>query len=263
MTVRLDVELVRRGLVRSRAEAVRAIAEGRVRISGTPASKPSRPVREDDELVVTSPEPWVARSAHKLVAALERFGVDPTGRLCLDIGASTGGFTQVLLSRGAREVIALDVGHGQLVPELRGDPRVRVVEGVNARELDAASLVALTGVTEPPTLVVVDVSFIPLALVLPAVARVLATDGVVIALIKPQFEVGRTSVRDGLVRERSLRIDAVRRVLHAAAPLGLGTAGVGPSPIEGGAGNREYLCLLHAGASEDPTEWESRLEALD
>lgn len=262
MTPRLDAELVRRGLARSRGEAVRAVLDGRVRIDGTVATRPAQKADAAVELEIVDPEPWVARSAHKLVAALDAFGVDPSGRLCLDIGASTGGFTQVLLDRGARAVVALDVGHGQLVDELRRDPRVRTLEGVNARELTAASLAELSGLDEAPSLVVVDVSFIPLRLVLPAVVDVLAGSGQAIALVKPQFEVGRSGVRRGIVGDRDRRLDAVRGVMRSATDSGLDTAGVIASPLPGASGNREYLCAFRPGAPRDPVTWESRLSDL-
>ena len=259
---RLDAELVRRGLVRSRARAREALEEGRVLVDGRMATTAGRRIRPDAELAVLDPDPWVARSAHKLSAALDRFAIAVRGRLCLDVGASTGGFTQVLLERGAREVIALDVGHGQLVPALRADPRVRTVEGANARELDRARLAELAGTAARPELIVVDVSFIPLALVLPALVRVLTEGGEVIALIKPQFEVGRAGIREGVVTERSLRHDAVRAVLRAAAEHGLRTRGLMDSPMLGVSGNREYLTWLAPLGGGDPTEWEDPITAL-
>lgn len=262
MTTRLDAELVRRGLARSRAEAVRAVLDGRVRVGGRVASRPAQGVDAVVELEILDPEQWVARSAHKLVAALDAFGVDPAGRLCLDIGASTGGFTQVLLARGAREVIALDVGHGQLVDDLRRDPRVRSLEGVNARGLSAPSLARLSGIDEAPTLVVVDVSFIPLGLVLPAVVAVLDGSGEAIALVKPQFEVGRSGVRRGIVADRDRRHEAVRGVIASAAACGLGTTGLIASPLPGASGNREYLCAFRPGQAREPTGWEPTLAQL-
>jgi len=259
---RLDAALVRRGLARSRALAVAAIAEGRVRIDGAPATKPASRVAPDAVLTVEGDERWVSRSAGKLDAALEAFAVDPAGRLVLDVGASTGGFTQVLLERGAREVIALDVGHGQLVPGLRADPRVRVVEGVNARELDPGLLASVSGTDERPDLVVADLSFIPLGLVLPALAATASEGADLVLLVKPQFEVGRTGVREGIVRDRHARHDALGGVLWAAWDLGLGTAGVISSPVVGTAGNQEYLVWLSAGVGGNPTEWGGAIDAL-
>lgn len=259
---RLDAELVRRGLARSRAQAQEALVDGRVLIDGRPATKAGMRIGPGARLVIRDADPWVARSAHKLVAALDAFSIPVAGELCLDVGASTGGFTQVLLARGARRVIALDVGHGQLVVELREDPRVSVVEGANARELDPDRLAHWAGAAAAPRVAVVDVSFIPLGLVLPAVAGVLASGGHVVALIKPQFEVGRVRVRDGLVRERSARHDATRGVLTAARSAGLGIRGLVDSPIPGSSGNREYLTWLTTEGGGDPTEWDDRIATL-
>ncbi|MBN9606684.1 MAG: TlyA family RNA methyltransferase [Actinomycetales bacterium] len=260
---RLDVELVRRGLARSRAHARAAIEEGRVEVDGRVATKPAAPTAHSAAIEVRDPDRYVARSAHKLIAALDALAIDPAGRLALDVGASTGGFTQVLLERGAREVIALDVGHDQLVPELRADPRVRVVEGANARELTPASLAELAGTAEAPELVVADVSFIPLGAILPALVAVATPDAEFVLLVKPQFEVGRSAVRAGIVRERAARLEAVRGVGRAMAGLGLGVRGVLSSPILGSAGNREYLLAATRGVGGDPTEWEGALAALD
>lgn len=259
---RLDVELVRRGLARSRAQAQEAVAEARVTVAGVAALKPGVRVGRDASIELREPDPWVARSAHKLIGALDGFGIAVDGRFALDVGASTGGFTQVLLSRGAVEVIALDVGSGQLVAELRADSRVRVVEGANARELDRGRLAGWAGTDREVDLGVVDVSFIPLRLVLPGMASVLAANGDLVALIKPQFEVGRGGVREGLVPSREARLDAVRGVLRAAADAGLGIRGILDSPIVGGSGNREYLVHLTAAAVGDPTEWEDPVAAL-
>jgi len=259
---RLDAELVRRGLVRSRALATTAIGEGRVTVDGRPAAKPSLRVGPDAVIEVDGEDRYVARSALKLVAALDAFPVDPAGRLALDVGASTGGFTQVLLERGAREVIALDVGHGQLVPLVREDPRVRVVEGVNARHLDAGGLASVSGTAERPTLVVGDLSFISLIAVIPALVASADEHADFVLLVKPQFEVGRQGVREGIVRDRRLRQDAVSRVVWAAWDAGLATAGIVPSPILGGNGNQEYLLWARAGVGVDPPEWERAIGDL-
>jgi 23S rRNA (cytidine1920-2'-O)/16S rRNA (cytidine1409-2'-O)-methyltransferase len=261
--LRLDAELVRRGLVRSRALAVAAIEEGRVRVDGRAVAKPATRVGADAELAIDGEDRHVSRAALKLIAALDAFAVDPTGRLALDVGASTGGFTQVLLERGAREVIALDVGHGQLAPVIRADPRVRVIEGVNARTLDATGLAAASGTTEHPDLVVADLSFISLTTVLPAlVATVGAADVDFVLLVKPQFEVGRHGVREGIVRDRALRHDAVSAVAWAAWDAGLETAGIAPSPVLGGHGNQEYLLWARSGVGSHPPEWDSVIDAL-
>lgn len=259
---RLDAELVRRGLVRSRALAVLAIDEGRVRVDGKPVSKAALKVAADAELTVDGEDPYVSRSAHKLIGALDAFPIDPTGRLALDVGASTGGFTQVLLERGAREVIALDVGHGQLAAVVRDDPRVRVVEGVNARALDAAGLAAASGTSGRPDLVVGDLSFISLTTVVPALVATVGTDADFVLLVKPQFEVGRQGVREGIVRSREARQDAVSAVVWAAWDAGLATGGIVPSPVLGSNGNQEYLLWARSGVGSNPPQWESVIRAL-
>jgi 23S rRNA (cytidine1920-2'-O)/16S rRNA (cytidine1409-2'-O)-methyltransferase len=259
---RLDAELVRRGIARSRAQAAQAIAEGRVTVDGVPVAKASARIGSEAALALSGDDGYVSRAAHKLIAALDGFGVDPAGRFALDIGASTGGFTQVLLERGARRVLALDVGHGQLVEQLRSDPRVAVVEGENARGLTAAAVAVWSGESAPSDLVVADLSFIPLATVLPALVASAAPDADFVLLIKPQFEVGRGGVREGIVRDPGLRQDAVTGVLWAAHDLGLRTVGVLPSPVLGGAGNHEYLVRFSAVAGTDPSEWRSTVSAL-
>lgn len=257
---RLDRVLPALGMARSRSQATELILGGQVTIDGAPAAKSGVRVQPGTRLEVHGGDHYVSRAAHKLLAGLEAFAVDPAIRLCLDLGASTGGFTQVLLERGAAAVQAVDVGHGQLVPELRADPRVRVVEGCNARDLTAAALAEATGIDDAPDLVVADLSFISLGLILPAIARVAAPAADIILLIKPQFEVGR--VRDGVVTDPALRAEAVRIVLRAAVAEGFGARGLARSPIAGGHGNREFLVHLTRGAAPDPTEWEGRIEAL-
>jgi 23S rRNA (cytidine1920-2'-O)/16S rRNA (cytidine1409-2'-O)-methyltransferase len=259
---RLDAELVRRGLARSRALAVAAIDEGRVAIDGRTAVKASVRVGQDAVLTLDGDDRWVSRSAGKLDAALDTFPIVVDGRLALDVGASTGGFTQVLLERGAREVIALDVGHGQLTPAIRADGRVRVVEGVNARSLTVAELAETSGTGERPDLVVADVSFIGLALVLPALVESVGLAADYVLLVKPQFEVGRGGIREGVVRDRAARHDAVTGVLWAAWDLGLPTAGVISSPVVGTNGNQEYLVWLSVGVGGNPTEWGGAIDAL-
>ena len=259
-TERLDVALVVRGLARSRTAAQAAVAEGRVRVDGAPAARPALRVGDDAVLEVSADAGWVGRAAGKLDAALDAFAIDVRGRRALDLGASTGGFTQVLLERGAASVVALDVGHDQLVPTLRDDPRVVVVEGENARHLTPARLAELTDGGPAPDLVVADLSFISLALVLPAIAAVAAADADVVLLVKPQFEVGRSRVRGGIVHDAAERAAAVRGVLEAAAALGLRTAGVVASPVPGTRGNREALVHLHRLRGGDPTEWSASIE---
>jgi 23S rRNA (cytidine1920-2'-O)/16S rRNA (cytidine1409-2'-O)-methyltransferase len=257
---RLDAALAARGLARSRTHAAALIAAGVVSVDGRPVVKPSARVRDDAVLEVAASDHYVSRAAHKLIAALDRFAVEVDGRIALDAGASTGGFSQVLLERGARRVLAVDVGHGQLAAELRGRERLVLIEGCNVRSLDRASLAALSGESEPPSLVTADLSFISLATVLPALVAT-ATDGAdLVLLVKPQFEVGRGGTREGVVRDPVLRADAVQGVLWAAHDLGLGTLGVSPSPIAGGHGNQEFLVHLSAGRGGDPSEWSSRIE---
>ena len=259
---RLDAELVRRGLARSRALAVAAIEEGRVRVDGRAVAKPAAKVGPDAVLEIDGEDRYVGRAALKLLGALDAFPVDPAGRLALDVGASTGGFTQVLLERGAREVIALDVGHGQLADVVRADPRVRVVEGVNARLLDAAGLATASGTAERPDLVVADLSFISLTQVIPALVATVGVEADFVLLVKPQFEVGRQGVREGIVRDRGLRHDAVSGVVWAAWDAGLATTGIVPSPVLGGHGNQEYLLWARSGVGSDPPQWESVIGGL-
>lgn len=260
-TMRLDAAIPARGLARSRTAAAALILAGRVTIDGVPVVKASTPVTASSHIVVDAEDEWVSRAALKLVGALDAFGVDPRGRTVLDVGASTGGFTQVLLARGASRVIALDVGHGQLAPAIAIDDRVVVVEGVNARNLTRDDYLALDPAAERTSLVVGDLSFISLRMVLPALVDAVPADEFVL-LVKPQFEVGRTGIREGIVRDASLRQDALMNVLWAAWDLGLGTAGVAASPIVGTHGNHEYLARLQRGAGENPTEWILRATEL-
>ena len=259
---RLDAELVRRGLARSRALAVEAIGGGRVTVDGRQALKASMRITPDAELGLVGDDGYVSRSAHKLVAALDAFPVVVDGRLALDVGASTGGFTQVLLERGARRVIALDVGHGQLAAPVREDERVATIEGVNARSLTARELAELTGTDETPGLVVADVSFISLTTILPALVDTVGLDADYVLLIKPQFEVGRQGIREGLVRDRARRQDAASAVLWTAWDLGLPTAGLISSPLLGSSGNQEYLVWLSRAVGGNPTEWSGAVDAL-
>jgi 23S rRNA (cytidine1920-2'-O)/16S rRNA (cytidine1409-2'-O)-methyltransferase len=259
---RLDAALAARGLARSRTHAATLIAAGVVTVDGRPVVKPALKVAESAMLEVAASDHYVSRAAHKLLAALDEFAVDPAGRVVLDAGASTGGFSQVLLERGARTVLAVDVGHGQLAPELHDAPGLVLVEGCNVRNLDRDVLAELTGVAEPPSLVTADLSFISLTTVLPALRATAADDAEFVLLVKPQFEVGRGGVREGVVRSAALRSEAVANVLWAAFDLGLGTAGVLSSPILGTHGNFEYLVHLSAVSGANPTEWMSRLDGL-
>jgi 23S rRNA (cytidine1920-2'-O)/16S rRNA (cytidine1409-2'-O)-methyltransferase len=259
---RLDSALSDRGLARSRTHAARLIADGLVTVDGEPVVKASVKVRDNQVLEVAGADHYVSRGAHKLLAALDAFGVDPAGRIALDAGASTGGFSQVLLERGASRVLAIDVGHGQLAAVVKEHPAATSIEGFNIRELTREFVEASLGSPSRPSLVVADLSFISLGLVLEPLARSVADDADFVLLVKPQFEVGRTGVREGIVRDAGLRLDAVANVLWAAWDLGLPTAGVIASPIAGGSGNREYLVWLSRSAGTNPTEWLSQLEAL-
>ena len=218
--VRLDRELVRRGLAPSREAATAAIRDGRVLVAGTVAAKPSTLVSAADPVALAGPaRRWASRGGDKLAPALERLGVPVAGRRCLDAGASTGGFTDVLLQAGAAEVVAVDVGYGQLDQRLRQDPRVRVLDRTNVRALDAGLIGGQVDLT------VADLSFISLRLVLPVLAELTRCDGDLVLLVKPQFEVGRDRVGPGgVVTEPALRADAVRRVAGAAAALEIGRA---------------------------------------
>lgn len=233
--MRLDVALVQQGLARSRAQAAALISEGRVALNGRPATKAALPVGPNDVLTADS-EPWVSRAAHKLLGALGPSGFTVRGRV-LDAGASTGGFTQVSLDSGADLVYAVDVGHDQLASALRNDPRVRVREGLNLRELTTAQL---DGV--PVDRVVADVSFISLRLLLAPLLAVLARDGEALLLVKPQFEVGRERLgKGGVVRDERLRRESVDLVSADAALLGWQERWRGVSPLPGAAGNVEYF----------------------
>ncbi|MGB8652175.1 MAG: TlyA family RNA methyltransferase [Mycobacteriales bacterium] len=242
---RLDAELVRRGLARSREHAAGLIAEGRVKVAGSVATKPATAVDAATPVLVEADEgeQWVSRGAHKLLGALDALGYDPTAKRALDAGASTGGFTDVLLRRGAAHVVAVDVGYGLIAWSLRTDERVTVVERVNARNLEPDQ------VGEPVDLVVADLSFIPLGLVLPALVRCATPDADFLPMVKPQFEVGRENLPSGgVVRDPQTRASAVRRVAAQAAELGLGVRGVVASPLPGPSGNVEYFLWLRAGA---------------
>ncbi|MCU0291283.1 MAG: TlyA family RNA methyltransferase [Thermoanaerobaculaceae bacterium] len=244
--MRLDQALVERGLAPSRARAQSLILAGVVRVGGEVADKAGRAVDASVAITVDAPDyPWVSRGGIKLAAALDAFAIDPGGLRCLDVGASTGGFTHVLLTRGAESVVALDVGRGQLDWSLRQDPRVTVLEGVNARFLTPADLPG------PFDLITVDVSFISLRLVLPALQPLLGAAGRLVALIKPQFEAGRGQVgRGGVVRDAAVREAAIAGVLVAADALGLRLLGRIASPIPGPAGNVEELAGFASGSRD-------------
>ena len=233
--LRADHLLVARGLFPSRARAQEAIAAGLVTADGAPVVKPSQPLAESARIEAAPAHSWASRGGLKLVAALDAFALDPAGLPCLDLGASTGGFTDVLLSRGAKTVVAVDVGHGQFDPRLAADPRVRALEGRDARSLTAADLFA------PPLGIVCDVSFISQRLALPP-ALALAGPGAWLAtLVKPQFEVGPARVVKGRVKDEAALADACAGVRAVVEGLGWTVLGVIPSPIAGGDGAREFL----------------------
>jgi 23S rRNA (cytidine1920-2'-O)/16S rRNA (cytidine1409-2'-O)-methyltransferase len=259
---RLDAALAARGLARSRSHAARLIADGLVTVDGRRETKTSLTVDETADIAVERTDDYVSRAAAKLVHALDAFGVDPRGTRALDVGASTGGFSEVLLRRGARAVIALDVGHGQLVDPVRSDPRVAVVEGVNARDLSSELLAAASGVDWAPELVVGDLSFISLTHIIPPVRSAVSPDADFVLLVKPQFEVGRTLVKQGIVVDPDARVDSIVRVLAVAAESGLSTAGVLSSPITGLHGNHEYLVHLSPRTGRDPSEWTDEVRRI-
>lgn len=239
-----------RGLVESRTRARALLLAGKVRVGEGDGArldrKPGDLLDDRTPLSVVEPEPYVSRGGHKLAAALDAFGIDPTGVVALDVGASTGGFTDVLLQRGAARVYALDVGRGQLAESLRRDPRVVSMERINARSLVVGAL------SEPVSLAVIDVSFISLALVLGPVAATFGEDPVrIVALVKPQFEVGRGETSGGVVRDPARHRAVLERVARQAADLGLGMREVIASPILGPEGNREFLVHLASGPSGD------------
>jgi len=244
--VRLDQLLVERGLVESRSRAQALVLAGKVKVGDGDAArhdrKPGDLIDASASVAVDVPEPYVSRGGHKLVAALDAFGIDPSGLVCLDVGASTGGFADVLLQRGATRVYALDVGRGQLAEPLRRDPRVVSMERTNARTLTAATL------PEPIGLATIDVSFISLDLVLGPVASTLAPGGHIVALVKPQFEAGRGRTDHGVVRDPAIHREVLERVVERAGAIGLGTRDVIASPLLGPEGNREFLAHLAPGA---------------
>ncbi|HEX8666094.1 MAG TPA: TlyA family RNA methyltransferase [Beijerinckiaceae bacterium] len=232
---RADLLLVERGFFDSRARAQAAIAAGLVSADGASVAKASDRLPADAEIVAEAPHPWASRAGVKLAAGLDAFGIDPAERVCLDLGASTGGFTDVLLARGAAKVYAVDVGHGQLHPRLTGNPRVVSLEGTDARHLTRAL------VPEPIALAVADVSFISLRLVLPPVLPLLASDAALVALVKPQFEAGRAFTKKGVVRDEAVHRTVCRETAAFVEALGFTVLGLIPSPILGGDGNREFL----------------------
>ncbi|WP_038056315.1 TlyA family RNA methyltransferase [Thermus amyloliquefaciens] len=234
--MRLDRYLVAEGLAESREKAQRLIRSGQVKVAGRVVTKPAYPVKEGVQVEVLSPERYVGRGAYKLLGALEAFPIEVKDKVALDIGASTGGFTQVLLERGARRVYAVDVGRGQLHPSLRRDERVVALEGQDARTLV---------LPEPVDLALMDVSFISSTLLLPKVRELLKPGGEALILVKPQFELG-PGVHQGVVREEALRQKALARVREKALELGFRLLGEKESPLPGKEGNREFWLWLRA-----------------
>mgnify|MGYP000176759586 CR=1 FL=1 len=265
---RLDAELVRLGLARSRAQARELVVAGAVHVDGRPVTRAAHPVPDGAAVALSRyPEPWVSRAAGKLLHALDRWGpgsehegrtLDPTGLRCLDVGASTGGFTQLLLQRGASHVTALDVGHGQLVPALAADPRVLNLPGTNIRQVRPGDLGPLFD------LVVADLSFISLLVTLAPMARLTAPGGDLVVLIKPQFEVGRERLgHGGVVRSGAEHRRVVRSVAEHAGSLGLRLLGLTPSPVTGAEGNREFLLWVAPPPTEAAAPLDDMLELLD
>ena len=241
MRTRADLLLVERGYFPSRARAQEAIAAGLVRANGALVRKPSETLRPGAEIEASAAHPWVSRGGLKLAAALDVFALDPTGLACLDVGASTGGFTDVLLSRGARRVVAIDVGHGQLDAWLEADPRVASHQGLDARRLTADLL------GEPPQAIVCDVSFISQRLLLPHVLGLAASPAWLVSLVKPQFEAGRAKLVKGTVKDPAALAEACEAVRACVEALGWTSLGLVPSPVLGGDGAREFLYAARHG----------------
>jgi len=241
MPKRADLLLVERGLFPSRARAQEAIAAGLVWADGAVVRKPSATLADDAAIQASAAHPWASRGGVKLAAALDAFALDPTGLACLDIGASTGGFTDVLLARGARRVVAVDVGHGQLDPRLRADPRVVSFEGMDSRKLNAERL------GEPPRAIVCDVSFISQRLALPPALALAGRPAWLVSLVKPQFEVGRARLVKGVVKDEAALAEACEAVRACVEGLGWRGLGLMPSPVLGGDGAREFLYAARHG----------------
>lgn len=264
--MRLDLELVERGLARSRNHASALIEAKRVMINGRAAKKSSQPILEGADIIVLEAVDYVSRAGHKLAKALDVFGdLDIVGKIALDVGASTGGFTDVLLRRGAKHVLAIDVGHEQMVPELLANPNVTSIEGFNARDLSVEALAQITG-WNPARLrfeiVVADLSFISLTLVMAQIAAVAPLADYVL-LIKPQFEVGKQSLQaSGIVNDHRLRALAIKQVVDCAHDLGLGIRGLAKSELPGTHGNIEYVLWISPLEPVNRSIWDAKIEVL-
>lgn len=261
--VRVDVALVERGLARSRNQASALVESGRVYADGREVSKSSKDVDDETKLIVLEAVDYVSRAGHKLASALDLFAeIDPVGKVALDVGASTGGFTDVLLRRGVDRVVAIDVGHEQMVPELAANSRVVSIEGFNARDLSPETLRAELGELPVFDIVVADLSFISLTLVLDAMFSV-APSADYVLLVKPQFEVGKTSLNaKGIVNDHRLRAQSIIGVMEHANKLGLGIQGVVRSNLPGTHGNIEYVLWMNSRSKSFPSEWFERVEEL-
>ena len=260
MSERLDIELVLRNLARSRSHAAGLIEQQRVLVNNKPALKPAQKINLDDVIELTSGPDYVSRAGHKLAIALDEFGIHIHGE-CLDLGASTGGFTQVLLERGAQSVVAIDVGTDQLVPVLRKDPRVLSLEGTNLRDLDALALEKLAG-RRDYQFAVADLSFISLTLVLPNIAKI-APRAQLILLIKPQFEVGKHSLSaSGVVTNWVERRRAIEQVVDSAAAMGYQIQGLTRSQLPGTHGNTEYLLWITPNGIDNRQQWSEQITSL-
>lgn len=261
MSERLDIELVIRAIARSRSHAASLIEQSRVLVNGKPATKPAQKISLADKLELTQGPDFVSRAGQKLADALESFQIKPSG-WCLDAGSSTGGFTQVLLETGAQGVVAVDVGHDQLVAELRNDPRVVSLEGCNLRELSPEKLTQLTGRSFEFDLVVADLSFISLTLVLEQL-KLLAPEAPMVLLIKPQFEVGKHSLNaSGIVTDWRERRRAIEQVSDAACDLGYLISGLAQSSIKGTHGNTEYLLWITPNGEDNRQQWSEEISLL-
>lgn len=257
MSVRIDVLLVERGLAPSRERAQAFLMAGEVYVDGTRVDKPGTKVKPESAVEIRGRGlPFASRGGLKLQKALDAFRLDPTGRTCIDLGASTGGFTDCLLQRGAAKVYAVDVGRGQLDLKLRQDPRVVVMERTNARHLRPEQI------GEAASLVTADLAFISLEKVLPTAAELLAEGGEIVALVKPQFEAGPRQVRRGVVRDPAVHREVLERVIRAAAGLGLELTGLTFSPVRGPAGNLEFLAGFRKGGQEPPPDLPARVAAV-